>query len=225
MRGRSLGDVISSPNPKAHVRTQGILAPRPWHLPPKRGTTFPHKAPGNITTHFPAATQRREAILATQHKMPVGQALRNPTIPSLSLSLLTGSQRSPTSHSAQSKSSPKRRSRTAPSRSGSVYALATPSGSYFTSPALPIPLTGMVNHAFSIRQWLRSQRCQRRREANLEAGSIGTTQSEDTGARRESVFRLDKGRSVGCSGGQRGVIDTDRFGLLAEAFMLANRVI
>ena len=30
---------------------------------------------------------------------------------------------------------------------------------------------------------------------------------------------------MGCSGGQTGVVDTDRFGLLAEGFMLANRVI
>ena len=59
----------------------------------------------------------------------------------------------------------------------------------------------------------------------MEAGSTGTTRSEDTGARRESVFRLEKGWSMGCSGGQKGVIDTDRFGLLAEGFMLANLVI
>ena len=30
---------------------------------------------------------------------------------------------------------------------------------------------------------------------------------------------------MGCGRGQTGVIDPDRFGLLAEAFMVANRVI
>lgn len=82
---------------------------------------------------------------------------------------------SPTNLSAQSKSSPKPRSKTVPYRSGFVYERAIPSG---RSPIhIVVSSEWRIKVSLSVRGWL------------MDAGIAGTTQSEDIGARLASASK------------------------------------
>lgn len=89
--------------------------------------------------------------------------------------MLTSVIYSPTNPSAQSKSSPKPKSKTVPYRSGFVYERVIPSG---RSPIhLTISSKNRSKVSFFVCGWL------------IDAGCAGTTQSEDIGARLASVSR------------------------------------
>ncbi|KAI4237371.1 MAG: hypothetical protein LQ349_001900 [Xanthoria aureola] len=94
---------------------------------------------------------------------------------------------SPTNLSAQSKSSPKPRSKTVPYRNGFVYERAIPSG---RSPIHTVVSSEWrIKVSLSVRGWL------------IDAGIAGTTQSEDIGARPASASKyIAQPRRLGISG-------------------------
>ena len=94
---------------------------------PKRSTT-PHTNSANTSNDRPQ--RRRQSASLPNLAMPVSQHVPSENFVN---SLLTDRiKTSPTSPSARSKSSPKRKSRIAQSHNGSVSALAIPSGTYLT---------------------------------------------------------------------------------------------